>query len=77
MLSEKRDETAARDFLNKAIGQHGLPDKVVIDKNGSNSAALDSLNWQLWFSGMTACIIEVIQVKYLNNIVGQSHRTVK
>ena len=77
MLSEKRDEAAARDFFNKAIGQHGLPEKVVIDKSGSNSAALDNLNWQLWFAGMAAYIIEVLQVKYLNNIVEQSHRAVK
>ncbi|MPY21141.1 IS6 family transposase [Shewanella sp. YLB-07] len=77
MLSEKRDEAAARDFFNKAIGQHGLPEKVVIDKSGSNSAALDNLNWQLWFAGIAAYIIEVLQVKYLNNIVEQSHRAVK
>jgi putative transposase len=52
MLSNKRDELAARRFFHKAIEQHGLPEKVVIDKSGSNAAALDSINWQLWFSGM-------------------------
>ncbi|WP_227876485.1 DDE-type integrase/transposase/recombinase [Photobacterium frigidiphilum] len=77
MLTEKRDEAAARRFFNKAIGQHGLPDKVVIDKSGSNAAALDTLNWQIWFAGIIGGFIEVLQVKYLNNIVEQSHRAVK
>ncbi|TOG34701.1 IS6 family transposase, partial [Vibrio parahaemolyticus] len=30
-LSPTRDEAAAKAFLNKAIAQHGLPEKVVID----------------------------------------------
>jgi putative transposase len=77
MLTEKRDEAAARSFYDKAIGQHGLPEKVVIDKNGSNAAALDSLNWQIWFAGIIGGFIDVLQVKYLNNIVEQSHRAVK
>ncbi len=49
---------------------------MVIDKSESNCAALDTLNWQLWFAGMVGCLIEVLQVKYLNNIVEQSHRAV-
>ena len=77
MLSEKRDEKAARLFFQKAIGQHGLPEKVVIDKSGSNAAALDTINWQVWFAGMFGRLIEVLQIKYLNNIVEQSHRPVK
>ncbi len=39
MLTEKRDEAVARRFFNKTIGQHGLSEKVVIDKSGSNCAA--------------------------------------
>ena len=77
MLSEKRDEAAARTFFNKAIGQHGRPEKVVIDKSGSNAAALETLNWPLLLLQMAGCLIEVLQVKYLNNIVEQSHRTAK
>ena len=52
MLSEKRDELAARCFFQKAIKQHGIPEKVVIDKSGSNAAALDTINWQICFAGM-------------------------
>lgn len=77
MLSKNRDEPAARKFFQKAINQHGLPEKVVIDKSGSNTAALDTINCQLFCAGMILCFIEVIHCKYLNNIVEQSHRPTK
>ena len=76
-LSEKRDEPAALAFFDKAIGSSGLPDKVVIDKSGANIAALDTINVRLWLSGYMLSMIEVLAVKYLNNIVEQSHRKVK
>lgn len=76
-LSETRDETAAHAFFNKAINQHGLPEKVVIDKSGANAAALDTVNIRLWLSGCMLFMVEVLAVKYLNNIVEQSHRKVK
>ena len=76
-LSEHRDEPAARAFFEKAIGSSGLPDKVVIDQSGSNIAALDTINVRLWLSGYMLSMIEVLTVKYLNNIVEQSHRKVK
>ncbi|MPY24517.1 IS6 family transposase [Shewanella sp. YLB-07] len=76
-LSETRDEPAARAFFNKAINQHGLPEKVVIDKSGANAAALESINIRLWLSGHMLFMIEVLAIKYLNNIVEQSHRKVK
>lgn len=44
MLSEKRDEPAARAFFNKAIGSSGLPDKVTMDKSGANKAGIDTIN---------------------------------
>ncbi|AAN52999.1 IS6-like element ISSod8 family transposase [Shewanella oneidensis] len=76
-LSETRDEKAAHAFFTKAINQHGLPEKVVIDKSGANAAALDTVNIRLWLSGCMLFMIEVLTVKYLNNIVEQSHRKVK
>lgn len=76
-LSETRDESALRAFFNKAINQHGLPEKVVIDKSGANAAALDTVNLRLWLSGHMLFMIEVLEIKYLNNIVEQSHRKVK
>lgn len=40
MLSEKRDRPAVLKFFKKAIGSSGLPQKVNIDKSGSNTAVI-------------------------------------
>lgn len=73
-LSSNRDEAAAKAFLNKAIAQHGLPDKVVIDGSKSNYAAIDAMNVQLWLTGFfMLSLIDILDIKYLNNIVEQSH----
>lgn len=45
--------------------------KVVIDKGGANAAALDTINIRLWLSGHILSMIEILAVKYLNNIVEQ------
>ncbi len=76
-LSETRNEQDARAFFDKAIKSSGLPRKVVIDKSGANAAALDTLNIHLWLGGYMLCMVEILAVKYLNNIVEQSHRKVK
>ncbi|HIF9334005.1 TPA: IS6 family transposase [Photobacterium damselae] len=77
-LSQTRNEKAAQAFLRKAIGTNGLPEKVVIDKSGANAQALHNMNIQLWKSVVFMLnLIEVIDVKYLNNIVEQSHRPIK
>lgn len=77
-LSSNRDEAAAKAFLNKAIAQHGLPEKVVIDGSKSNYAAIDAMNIQLWLTGIfMLSLIEILDIKYLNNIVEQSHCWVK
>ena len=80
MLSKKRDEPAARKFFIKAIGSSGIPEKVTMDKNGSNKAGLNSVNLQLALLFMLGGIpIQIMtrQIKYLNNIVEQDHRFVK
>ena len=80
MLSEKRDKAAATRFFEKAIRQHGLPEKVTMDKSGANKAGIDGIN--LWlalvfiFTGIFYQI-GIRQIKYLNNIVEQDHRQIK
>ena len=69
MLSKHRDEPAARAFVNKAIGQNGLPKKVVIDKSRANLAALESMNLALFLMGCFFLMVDILQVKYLNNVV--------
>ena len=77
-LSLKRDEQSAKAFLNKAIAQNGLPEKIVIDGSQSNHAAIDAMNIQLWLTGFfMLSLIEILSITYLNNIVEQSHRWVK
>ena len=43
LFSAKRDIAAARRFLERAIGLHGLPDKITIDKSGANIAEIESV----------------------------------
>ena len=51
---------------------------MVIDGSKSNYAALDVLNVQLWLTGyFMLSLVEILDIKYLNNIVEQSHRWVK
>ena len=76
MLSEKRDEAAATAFFRRAIGNNGFPDRVVIDKSGSNMAGLNNINMYLLWNGWF-WMIDVLQVKYLNNIIEQDHRFIK
>ncbi len=80
LLSEKRDESAARAFFEKAIGSNGLPDKVTMDKSGANKAGIDTINLQLALLFMLGGLfvqLTVSQIKYLNNIVEQDHRFIK
>lgn len=74
MIFGHRDEKMAIALFTKAIGHNSLPEKVVIDKSGANALALHNINIQLWLMGQILNLVEVCQVKYLNNIVEQSHR---
>ncbi len=71
LLTAHRDKKAALRFFKKAVRQHGLPDKVTIDKSGSNTAAIEALKEE------TGQKIEIRQIKYLNNLVEQDHRSIK
>ena len=80
MLSKNRDKPAAIAFFEKAIGSHGLPEKVTMDKNGANKTGIDAINFQLilcFLCGFSLMQITVRQIKYLNNIVEEDHRSIK
>ncbi|ABE43514.1 IS6 family transposase [Polaromonas sp. JS666] len=71
LLTAKRDLSAARRALERAINLHDLPEKITIDKSGANTAAIESVK-------ADACVnIQLRQCKYLNNIVEQDHRAIK
>src|SRR5712692_693118 len=71
LLTDQRDEQAAKRFLTKAIRRHGVPEKITIDGSAANEAAIKSYNAE---HGTT---ITIRKIKYLNNIVEQDHRGVK
>ncbi len=80
MVSEKRDKKAVKRFFKKAISQHGLPEKITMDKSGANKAGADFINLLLVLAFMLGGFfyqIMIRQIKYLNNIVEQDHRFIK
>ena len=76
MLSEHRDEAAATAFFKQAIDANGFPQKVVMDKSGANYAGLENINMLLMLAGLIS-FVEILQVKYLNNLIEQDHRFIK
>jgi putative transposase len=76
MLSEHRDQAAATAFFKQAIDANGFPNKVVMDKSGANYAGLENINTMLMLAGIIS-FVEIIQVKYLNNLIEQDHRFIK
>ena len=63
LLTEQRDEQAAKRFLTKAIRRHGVPEKITIDGSAANEAAIKSYNEE------HGTAIAIRKIKYLNNIV--------
>ncbi len=72
MLSEHRNETAASAFFARAIETNGWPEKTGIDKSGASLAGLQNINWLLLLHGWF-WLIEILQVKELNNMIEQDH----
>jgi putative transposase len=63
LLTAKPDAAAARRFFEKAMRHNTVPDKLTMDKNGANQAALEQLNKE------REVPITIQQVKYLSNVV--------
>ena len=75
MLSAKRDRKAAKRFFKKALGSNHnqMPRVITVDKNAAYPIAIDELKNEKKLSKN----VEIRQVKYLNNIVEQDHRSIK
>ena len=71
LLTAHRDVAAARRFFERAIDLHDVPEKITIDKSGTNAAAVRAL------VADSGADIELRQCKYLNIIVEQDHRAIK
>lgn len=76
MLSKRRNKAASRLFFRGAVKANGVPERIVIDKSGANLAGLMRINVGLRFSRAYQPI-EILRVKFLNNIVKQDHRFIK
>jgi putative transposase len=79
-FSERRNLTAAKRFLRKALKRHGRPERIVIDGSQTNREAIvscdtaDRLQDQL---GRKLMPIRIRQSAYLNNRIEQDHRAIK
>ena len=75
MLSSKRNRTAAKRFLKKALSsnRNQIPILITVDKNPAYPPAIGKLkNEKNLFKN-----VEIRQVRYLNNIIEQDHRSIK
>lgn len=66
MRSKRSNEPAATLFFAEALSSNGLPEKIVIDKSGANSAGIRGVNKILERFG---CPVQIttIRSKYLNH----------
>jgi putative transposase len=71
LFRSKRDTKAAYSFFKKATRNNGTPDKINIDKSGSNTAGINAINKE------NKIDIEIRQNKYLNNRIEGDHRFMK
>ncbi|EPX78273.1 Mobile element protein [Litoreibacter arenae DSM 19593] len=76
MLSKRRDKAAATKFFARALEVNGLPRRIVIDKSGANTAGITAINRMLKRLGCPIAI-EMVRIKYPNNMVEQDHRIIK
>ena len=71
LLTEARDEQAAKRFLTQASRRHGVPEKSTIAGSAANEAAIKSDNAE------HGTAIALRKGKYLHHMVEQDHRGVK
>jgi transposase, IS6 family len=73
MLSAKLDRKAAKRFFKKALSSNHnqIPREITVDKNPAYPPAIDKLK----NDKILPKNIDIRQIKYLNNIVEQDHRS--
>ncbi len=75
ILSAKRNRKAAKRFLKKALGSkhNQIPIAITVDKNPAYPIAIHELK----NDRILPQNVSLRQIKYLNNIVEQDHRSIK
>jgi transposase-like protein len=79
-FSERRNLTAATQFLRKALKRHGRPVRIVIDGSQTNREAILSCDTADRLQNRSQRDLKPIRIRqsaYLNNRIEQDHRTVK
>jgi putative transposase len=79
-FSERRNLTAAKRFLSKALKRHGRPERIVIDGSRTNPEAIVSFDMTDRLQGQTRQKLKPIRIRqgrYLNNRLEQDHRAIK
>ena len=80
LFSEKRNLTAAKRFLRKALKRHGRPERIVIDGSQTNREAILSCDTTDRLQDRSRRKLKPIRIRqspYLNNRIEQDHRRVK
>ncbi len=75
MLSSKRNRKAAKRFFKKALSSNHnqIPRVITVDKNPAYPSAIDKLK----IDKILPKNVGIRQIKYLNNIIEQDHRSIK
>jgi IS6 family transposase len=75
MLSSKRSRKAAKRFFKKALSSNHnqIPRVITVDKNPAYPPAIDELK----NDKILPKNVGIRQIKYLNNIIEQDHRSIK
>jgi putative transposase len=79
-FSERRNLTAAKRFLRKALKRHGRPNRIVIDGSQTNREAILLCDAESRLQDGSGCQLEPIRIRqshYLNNKIEQDHRAIK
>jgi transposase-like protein len=79
-FSERRNLTAAKRFLRKALKRHGRPERIVIDGSQTNREAILSGDTTDRLRDRTQRKLRPIRIRqsrYLNNRIEQDHRAIK
>ena len=79
-FSERRNLTAAKRFLRKALKRHGRPEWIVIDGSQTNREAISSCDAERRLQERSSRQLQPIRIRqnaYLNNRIEQDHRAIK
>jgi transposase-like protein len=79
-FSERRDLTAAKRFLRKALKRHGRPERIVINGSQTNREAIRSCDTADRLQNRSQSDLKPIRIRqsaYLNNRIEQDHRAIK